>query len=136
MKPEFLRIEEVVPPALFHELPARKLWLLFDDRILHAFDELRRIYGPITINDWFWGGKRTQSGFRMPGSNYYSLTSQHAHGRALDGIPKETSVETIRRDIMDRKYEFMKQIKGLELDVSWLHFDCRPTKEIVTFKPN
>ena len=128
-------IHELVPPEIFNQYPEWKLWLLFDNRLLTVLDKLRDTYGPLTVNNWKWGGEYTQSGLRMSDSKYYSLTSQHAHGRAGDCRPEDVSVEAIRQDIIDRKYPWMKLIKGLELGVSWLHIDTRNNKTLVTFKP-
>ena len=54
---EHFQIEELVPPEAL-ELVDNKavLWWLFDDRLLRVADRLREEYGPMTVNDWIWGG--------------------------------------------------------------------------------
>lgn len=130
-------IQELVGPDLFNETDDPDLlWWLFDDRLLRVADQLREAYGPMTVNDWLWGGGYTDSGFRTPESGYYSITSQHSHGRALDLKPSDVSVERIRRDIVERKRDYLKAVTGLELGVSWLHIDVRNTGgKLHTFRP-
>lgn len=132
---EHFSIQELVPPDLYKEHEEWVLWFQFDDRLLKVLDRLRATYGPMTVNNWSWGGSLTQSGLRTPKSKYYSFTSQHAHGRAVDARPKDCSVETIRKDILELKYEWMADITGLELKVSWLHIDTRNHRDILTFEP-
>lgn len=136
--PSWFRIEELVPPELFETYKDKqwKLWLMFDNRILKAADLLRDKFGPATINNWLWGGQYKASGLRAPESEYYSLTSQHAWGRALDLKFRDYDAETIRQAIL-RKEVAPGLITGIEADVSWNHIDCRiptGTKEIFIFK--
>ena len=134
---EYFQIEELVPPEAMQRVqdPAI-LWWLFDGRGLYVLDMLRKDYGPITVNDWIWGGEFTDSGLRLPGSEYYSLTSQHSHGRAFDAKTGDVPVQDIRKDIINRKKDYMRLITGLELDVSWLHIDFRNScGKLHTFKP-
>lgn len=129
-------IYELVPPELFNEYEEWRLWWLFPETMLRVIDNLRDDYGKIKINDWYWGGENTQSGIRIPGQYYYKLTSQHAWARGFDLHPEETDVETMRRDIIDRKKPYMKFVQGVELDVPWLHIDGRNNGgELFTFSP-
>lgn len=135
---EHFRIEELVPPEAMDLVENEAiLWWLFDDRLLRVADRLRKDYGPMTVNDWPWGGEYTDSGLRLPGSQYYIPTSQHAHGRALDLKPREVSVGEVRQDITGRLRDYMCQVTGVELGVSWLHIDVRNTNgQLHTFKPS
>ena len=128
-------IKELIPPDLSHPKQWAALWRLFDDRLLRAADLLRDEYGPMTVNDWIWGGGYTDSGLRLPGSEYYSFTSQHSHGRALDLKPQDAEVQRIREDIIGRKKSWMGLITGVELDVEWLHIDTRNAEELHMFRP-
>jgi len=101
-----------------------------------VLDLLRETYGPAVVNDWVWNGESTMSGFRPFGSPIGSAFSQHKFANAFDVHFHEADLHEVRADIMNRKYEFMSKIKGLELDVSWLHFDCRNCDELLTFKPS
>ncbi len=100
-----------------------------DNRILNAVDLLRdnlRSLGHdngFTINNWHIKGERQYSGLRTPESEDYSVTSQHTFGRALDVITK-TPLEVIHLHIIDNPYIY-SGIKFIEIDIGWLHIDCR-----------
>lgn len=130
-------IEELVPPEVY-EMASKEvnLWLIFDREALIILDNLRDTYGPLIVNDWKWGGERALSGFRPWETSTGSTFSQHKFGRAFDIIPQETSVETMRLDVLERQYTFMQRITGLELGISWFHFDVRNSDKLVSFRPN
>lgn len=128
-------IYELVPPEIHKEYEEWKLWNLFDSVGLEVIDLLRDTYGIFIINDYQWEGSYTQSGLRTRESAYYSFTSLHSWARAFDKKPQETPLEEIRQDILDRRYGWMEKIKGLELDVPWLHIDFRNSDTLITFRP-
>lgn len=136
-KCKWFGIKELVPEEVYNLAEKEDyLWWLFDDRALYVLDQLRKEYGKMIVNDWMWGGDRTMSGFRPWGSQVGSTFSQHHFGRAFDPLPKEESPGTIRRHIQARKFGWMKEITGLELGISWLHFDLRNNKnDLLTFRP-
>jgi hypothetical protein len=47
-------------------------------------DALRDKFGPITVNDWSWGGTFKESGYRSATSRTGAKYSQHRYGRAFD----------------------------------------------------
>jgi len=122
-------IEELVPPELFVMLNEDALWRLFDPNILKAADWLRERYGPATINDWKWGGNFTQSGIRTTDSEYYSPTSQHSIGCALDLKFKHKTAQEIRDDLAEYQAQGndIPYFTRVENKVSWLHIDTKPT---------
>lgn len=85
-------IEELVSQATYNsfiemfgvDIGEEFMWRLFDDNFLEALDALRDKYGPITINDWCWGGSYDQSGLRTTFSQYYSKGSMHSWACAVD----------------------------------------------------
>jgi len=141
-KCKHFRIEELVPQWLFEEYKKKgqiyKLWLIFDKDVLYIADRLREDYGPMTCNNWLWGGNRTLSGFRpFDEKDTGASLSQHKFGRALDLIPKNIHPDEIRDDIINGRKVYMEKIQCLEMNISWLHFDMRNNKgNIVTFDPN
>ena len=78
----------------------------------------------MTINNYMWGGDRGWSGLRTKDSSYYSPTSQHSLGKAIDCIFSAYDVEEVRQYILNNPDEF-PHIGGIELNVSWLHLDVR-----------
>jgi len=129
------KIHELVSPDIYKSR-GEKAWQLLDDRALWTLDALRDKYGAITVNNYFWGGDREWSGLRTHNSPYYSPTSQHSFGRAFDCIFHSHTAETIRKHIQaNPDADIFKYIRGIELDVTWLHFDVRNCDRIITFKP-
>jgi len=127
------KIHELVPPKVFEERGERA-WELLDSRALEILDTLREKYGPMTINNYKWGGNRQWSGLRTPDSSYFRPYSQHVFGRAFDCLFAETTAEKVRQDILDHDFG-LEGINSIELGTSWLHFDVRNCKPIKTYKP-
>ena len=109
-KPKYFVLPECFP----EDFPAD--WKYMDSRILKATDTLREIFGPL----WCNGRGLTQCGFRTNGS----ALSQHRFGRALDLHSNNITAEDMRRYIIKNK-ELFPEITFLEIDISWLHIDCR-----------
>jgi len=134
-KCEHFIIQELVPQKVYADR-GHKAWELIDVRLLKTIDRLRNRYGSMKINDWQWQGNREWSGLRTPNSPYYSPYSQHTFGRACDIIFSDITAEEVRQDILaDMNHKDFKLIYSLELDVSWLHIDCRNATRIKAFKP-
>ena len=88
----------------------------------------------MTINNWLWNGNRNQSGLRSDDSKYYSPTSQHSFGRAIDCVFSIYSVDEVREYLIQNQDEF-PEMKGIENKVSWLHVDVRNRTELLAFNP-
>jgi len=124
--PEFFTIKELVPAINYENNRSNTLWNLLDHRMLITADLLRNKYGKLLANTWAFGGQHQYRGFRPGGCLVGSAYSQHRFGRALDLEPILITAEEIRQDILrspDRA-EF-KYITAMELNVPWLHIDCR-----------
>lgn len=130
-KCKHFKIQELVPPHVYEER-GDKSWLLLDARSLFTLDTIRDNFGPVVVNNWHSGGDRRWSGLRTPESPYYSPYSQHTFGRAFDGLLLSYDVEKARSFILANKEKF-PHLTGLELGVSWLHFDTRNVDQIMTF---
>ena len=142
--------QEIFPPHIIDKFTNKNgyinvtIWRLMDSRVLWTAQELRGLFGPMTINDYLWGGKFDDRGYRDPISlidkdyfiktgdiiaSWSSLTSQHCYGRALDSSFKNLLAEEVRSYIIKNNWrnEF-KYITAIEKGVSWLHFDSRNFK--------
>jgi hypothetical protein len=118
-------LDEYIPQELYqrHEDRPHILIGLLDRRLLRADQKLRNIFGPVTINNWATGGVRNWSGIRIPGSPYYSPTSQHSWGRASDKLFARATPEEVRTYI---KTHWKKLgITCIEEGVDWVHSDVR-----------
>lgn len=134
MKSKYFAIEELVPKAIFTKR-GEKAWELIDDRLITTLDFIKERFprGTVTINNWKWGGDREWSGLRVPASPYYSETSQHAYGRAIDAVFSHYTAEQIRQDIL-KNPALYPYIRGVELGVSWLHVDTRNVDAVLSFR--
>lgn len=129
-KPIHFSAAELVPKTLYQNYKSRgDAWILrvlFDERLLKTIDTIRCNFGPMTINDWSWGGKNQWRGFRSPQCGVGATLSQHRFGRAVDMIPKHVHPDEIRDDIIeDQMGRAYRHIGGLEMNISWLHIDVR-----------
>ena len=138
MKSTKFKIEELVPLKLIDLIHKDLLWKLVDDDLILAIDKIKKVFpkGSISINTYKWAGDRTQSCVRTKNSKYYSSTSQHSLGKAVDCIFSAYTTDEVRDYILNNPDEF-PTIGGVELGTSWLHIDVRPRRngKIITFTP-
>lgn len=142
--------QEIFPPHIIDKYTDRngnidkQIWRLMDSRALWTIVQLRNLFGPMTMNDYLWGGNNKNRGFRDPislidldkynetgviSASWSSFTSQHCFGRAGDSKFKKILAEEVRQYIIQNsgKEEF-KFITAIEKEVSWFHFDIRNFK--------
>ena len=126
MKSKKFKIHELVPLRLHNTVHPDVLWRMIDPRLIETIDTIKETFpeGSMTINNYMWGGNRGWSGLRTKDSDYYSPTSQHTLGKAIDAIFSKYDVEDIRQFILNNPDKF-PHVGGIELGVSWLHVDVR-----------
>ena len=130
-------VHELLPPAAYQAHGKRGL-LFFDINALITLDMLRDRYGPITINNWYWGGNRKYSGWRPWDCPIGAILSQHKFGRAFDCLFRDVTADDVREDMRKSKcfeanntepipYVFhrMRRIENFE-GMGWFHFDTAP----------
>lgn len=132
-KPVKFEVHELVPESVYEARGEMAIELL-DVRLLITLDQLRQAYGPITVNNWYWGKDRQWSGLRTEDSPVGSPYSQHRFGRAADCIFSKFSADYVRTDILKNPDRF-PFLNAMELGTSWLHFDVRNCDRIKTFYP-
>ena len=134
MKSKYFKIHELVPRKMYEKY-GEKAWRYVDVRLIETIDKLKEHFnlGTMTINNYYWGGNREWSGIRTPDSPNYSYGSQHSYANAFDIVFSHYSAEEVRNYILENLDEF-EYIKGMELEVSWLHIDVRNEDKIVLFK--
>jgi len=126
--PDYFELYELLPRIVYkdHKDKVYKLWAMFDDRFLRTIHSLRKRYGKMIMNDWYWGGQWYERGWRPWHTLTGAMFSQHKWGRAGDLIPADYTAEEIRQDILhDPFHPDFKYITCVEMNVSWLHIDCR-----------
>lgn len=132
------KIYELVDPETYRKY-GQTAWKFFDGRVLEAADFCRDLFGPLTINDWKWGGKFKWSGLRTTACRVGSKLSAHRRGCAMDPKSKKYSGAQMRAAIRngflknppkgmsiimeDYKFkELKKLINEIELGTTtWLH---------------
>lgn len=120
-------LHEFIPKKQFDELGNMSI-ILIDQRIFSIAQAVRNKFGTITINDWYWDGKRNYSGWRPDFPDVGAKYSQHKFGRAIDMLPKDCTAEEIRQSIKKNEaYWYQQGIRVIENNVSWLHVDIRYT---------
>lgn len=126
--PEHFKLYELFPEDFYKQNKWRGndlLWL-FDDRVLWTLDQLRERFGPVYLNNWYWGGKHQYRGCRPFNCEIGAEWSQHKFGRAGDPVFAEAEAEEVRQEILANPYNLeFEYITCIEMDVSWLHFDVR-----------
>jgi len=139
---KYFKIYELVPQPIYDKR-GEKAWQLLDYRALKTLEWLRESLGQCTVNNWYWDGQYSQSGFRteeayIRDSAYLKSLSQHKYGRAFDCKFKDYTAEEARQWILEEwENSGFDWPITLEEDVSWLHFDVRnrPENKVYTFKP-
>ena len=130
-KPKCFEIHELVDPQTYHKFGEEKSWWFITEKVLRFIDLMRDTYGPIQINDWFWGGSYKWSGFRTPDSPWYSYWSQHSRGNAVDmKFMGDITSEEVREDLKSRWECFGSYPITVEKNVSWTHVDLRPQEKL------
>lgn len=129
--------KEVLPPDIYNERGVRGLELM-SEPILQFIDDYRGdIKVALTVNNWSWGGKFTQSGLRND-SGTGAKYSQHRYGNAVDFRSIHKTGHELRKHFIENKDKY-PQISFVEVgpiettvdgekvwvDMSWFHGDCR-----------
>jgi len=142
-RPTHFIAQEFLPPREFNQWGEQGMYLFMDIRVLITADRIREFFGKrVTANDWKWGGRFRNRGYRP--DNYYDQQqlsayksgSQHRFGRALDCTIEGVTATEVRDVIMNHQAEF-PWIRRLEDDVNWVHFDVANVHHhgIHLFKP-
>lgn len=126
-KPVHFELQELVDPVTFGTYGDRA-WQFLDSRLLANMDRIRNRYGrEIRVNDWHLpGGKFSYRGFRPCSYKGGAPLSQHRFGRAFDFDVKGMTAEEVRADIRANPNNFdFSCITAVEMEVNWVHVDCR-----------
>lgn len=111
-------------------------WELLDPEALKVLDHLREEFGPTTCNDWSWGGRFQNRGFRDSNTTVGATYSQHKMGRGFDVHFKNITVDAAREKLLDlikKKDKRFLAIKGIGINSGFLHFDTRNREDLITF---
>lgn len=103
------------------------IWFLFNQKALISLDGIRNYFKkPVIVNNWYWNGKFQYRGFRTRECPEWSQYSQHSFGNAFDLDVEGMSADEVRQVIIENKEDsHFELITCLEVNISWVHFDCR-----------
>lgn len=121
MLTKYFKAEELLPKGVTDTS-------LLDPKLLQLIDEIRELLGvPCTINDYASGGTRQWCGLRTANCTIGAPKSKHRKGQAADlhpvGMTAEDARAIIKKAVSEGK---LKNLGGIELEVSWVHCDTRP----------
>ncbi len=124
-------IEELVSPQVYKDRAHRQDWWRFFDPIaLEGLDKLRERFGPMTINNYKWGGDRKFSGYHAKGEYKRSEYSGHRAWGSFDILFNNHTAEEVRIMLLGDEPKvagYRPSIKGfeeiteLEVGISWFH---------------
>lgn len=119
-------VYELVPPEVY-QARGEKAWELLDPAALVTLDALRTHFGPVTVNDWRWGGSYKESGFRTAQSETGAVYSQHRYGRAFDCKFAETTPQAVYEYVLAHPEQFphLTTLEDIRYTPTWLHIDVR-----------
>lgn len=125
-RPQHFALHELVPPSIYRSRGERA-WELLDPRALITLDQLRDRLGPITVNDWYWGGQYNESGLRSLTTKTGAKLSQHRFGRAddckfADATPREVADYVLAHA---DEFPYLTTIEDPDATPTWFHFDVR-----------
>lgn len=120
------RIEELVSPEVF-EQRGERAWELLDTYLIVTLDQMRDEFGPLTVNDWLWGGSFKYSGLRPLTGGVGAAFSQHRFGRAADAKPKDVTPQETHAHILAKPERFphLRVLEAIEATPTWVHADVR-----------
>ena len=119
-------LHELVPPEIFRSRGNRG-WELLDPYALRTLQTLRDVFGSITVNDWYWGGRFSESGLRGFATGTGAALSQHKFGRAFDCKFKTATPKEAHDYILAHpdRFPYLTTLEDVRHTPTWLHFDTR-----------
>ena len=133
MVKQYFSVDEFIPQHLYEKLGDKAIEQM-NPKIIEVANVLRDLTGtPLSCNTWKWGGNRNWSGLRDSTSPYYSATSQHSNGNAIDLVSKRPAHE-LRAVILEHP-DLFPEVTFLECGITWVHIDVRPSNDIKLWVP-
>lgn len=125
-RPENFILQELVAPEIY-KARGDAAWELLDSRALLTLQQLRKQFGPTTVNSWHAGGHFSESGLRVFSSTTGAVYSQHKYGRAFDCKFKQVTPQEAYEFILlnGTEFPFLTTLEEIGFTSTWLHFDVR-----------
>lgn len=131
------KIHELVCPDIYKR-DKELAWRYFRPELIDFIDWFReRIDRPVYINNWFWGGDKTQRGYRcnlchIVREKKILYASAHMLGAAVDFNVKDVHPNQVREYLRDNIHEFFNEhtcyirkcrLESDRLAPTWVHID-------------
>ena len=140
---KYFKPYELVPKDVYDKIHNDNLiYKLFDENLLKIIDMIREWAGVgLIINNWYWGGSRSQCGFRPSNSTVGVIGSAHKLGKAVDIISTKINTKQLW-DLIDKNEDKLPCKVRIErtnngAPITWLHIDTNAsstqTKKIYYF---
>lgn len=138
-KSEKFKAQELVPPEVY-DILGSKSYCLFEEKVLKQLDSFRIDYGKaLKINDWSFGGRYSESGYRDLHTNTGASKSSHKFGYAFDIKHYDGSdLEALRLFVINNSEEYgIKRVENFDSTPTWIHleFSSEPVIETYYFNP-
>lgn len=126
----YFKIEELVCPHVYNRF-GEAAWGFLDKDLLDVLLFIRETLNrPIYINNWKWGGDKSQRGLRcncdplVKEKTYLEkpYLSAHIFGKGVDFHVQGMSADEVRKWIADYQVYLPCSIR-LETGISWIHLD-------------
>lgn len=126
---KYFLLHEIAPSSIIKSRGIQTLEL-FDKDYLNAIDGFREFFDTnVYMNNYYWGGNKSNRGLRHPNSTVGSTLSQHKFGRAMDCNIKGLTADQIRQQILDNQEYFLNlgwtTIEDGRFAPTWNHIDMR-----------
>lgn len=131
------QLEEFIHPEILERIGDRSADFLHP-MLAPTVQVLRDRFGPITINDWLWGGKFKSSGLRLPKGDVGAILSSHRFGTASDLKFDAVEPITVQNYIIQHQDQFphISRLENALVTKTWLHVECGVrTNSIKVFNP-
>lgn len=137
---EHFDIRELVHPDIYnHPAIGDRCKDFIHPNAKYTLDDLRERVGPITINDWLFGGQYVDSGLRLPDGNVGAALSAHRFGVAFDLKFSDTTPQDVFYEVLNnqRAFPFISRLESVDHTPTWLHIEIctKRAGDIIIFNP-
>lgn len=137
---EHFDIRELVHPDIYnHPAIGDRCADFIHPNAKYALEDLREVFGAITVNDWMIGGRYEDSGLRLPGGSVGSPLSAHRFGCAFDlkfaqATPAEVFYHVLNNQ---RNFPLISRMESADYTPTWLHVEITTRRygDIIVFNP-
>jgi len=131
-------IHELVDKETYNSLGEKSVWML-NPKAVDGLVKIRKHFNkPMTVNNWYWGGKLENRGYRSIYSTTGAKFSQHRVGNAWDINIKGISSDMLNDYLVKNYRKFgITTIEDKSFTPTWTHIDFRNTgqKDLLIVKP-